>query len=366
MHPIGIISTPVIDGATRTLYTAGAIGPGEIQRHEIHALSIDDGSSRPGWPVNVSAMSDPGGLPFPTKAQNQRPALSLVNGVVYVGYGGHGGDCSNYHGWVIAVNARTPTSTGAWATAGLGEAIWASGGMASDGNGVIAITGNRNGDSPTHQDSEEVVRVTGMGTVDRATGIFFPSTWRTMDQQDADFGANSPVVFTLPGATPSTLVAAIAKDGHFYLLDAANFGGSTPLQDLMVATGAMAIRSAPAAYPAVGGVRVVFNAQLGASCGRGVVSVLVSGPTPTAKLTWCSRTDGDSSPIATSTNGKDEVVVWYMDGSRLRAVDGETGETIRIVTTGECGNIQKWTSPIAAKGRIIAGGDGHLCSWSPH
>jgi hypothetical protein len=237
--------------------------------------------------------------------------------------------------------------------------------MASDGNGVIAITGNRNGDSATHQDSEEVVRVTGMGTVNRSTGVFFPSTWRTMDQQDADFGANSPVVFTLPGATPSMLVAAIAKDGHFYLLDAANFGGSTPLQDLMVATGAMAIRSAPAAYPAVGGVRVVFNAQLGSSCGRGVLSVLVSGPTPNAKLTWCSKTDGDSSPIATSTNGKDEVVVWYMDGERLRAVDGETGEPIRISAANECGNIQKWTSPIAAKGRIIAGGDGHLCAWSP-
>ena len=88
-----------------------------------------------------------------------------MGGILYVAYGGHVGDCSNYHGWVVAINRSSPLAAG-WATAGVGEAIWAGGGMASDGTGVFAVTGNRTmGDSSTHADSEEIVRVTGMATV---------------------------------------------------------------------------------------------------------------------------------------------------------------------------------------------------------
>jgi hypothetical protein len=46
----------------------------------------------------------------------------------------------------------------------VGEAIWAPGGMPSDGNGVFASTGNRTGGGAGHLDSEEVVRITGMAT----------------------------------------------------------------------------------------------------------------------------------------------------------------------------------------------------------
>jgi len=47
IHPLGIVSTPVIDAATGTLYVAGAVGTTSIARHEIHALSVMDGSERP-------------------------------------------------------------------------------------------------------------------------------------------------------------------------------------------------------------------------------------------------------------------------------------------------------------------------------
>jgi len=49
--------------------------------------------------------------------------------------------------------------------------------MASDGDGVFATTGNANGIPATNQDSEAVVRITGMATLDRTTNanIFFPA-----------------------------------------------------------------------------------------------------------------------------------------------------------------------------------------------
>ena len=55
-----------------------------------------------------------------------------------------------------------------------------------------------------------------------------------------------------------------------------------------------------------------------------------------------------------------------MNGSALNAFDGETGAVVFTSGANDCGGIHRHTSPIAANGRIIAAGDGHLCSWSPH
>ena len=77
---------------------------------------------------------------------------------------------------------------------------------------------------------------------------------------------------------------------------------------------------------------------------------------------WCTG-GGDASPIATSTNGKDDTIVWLSAGGALKGVDGDTGAM--IYSGGNCSGVRQWTSPIAVKGRIVVGGDGHLCSWSP-
>jgi hypothetical protein len=57
-----------------------------------------------------------------------------------------------------------------------------------------------------------------------------------------------------------------------------------------------------------------------------------------------------------------------MSASKLIGVDRDSGMVIfNGAADGDiCVNVRQWTSPIAAKGRIIAGGDGHLCSWSVH
>lgn len=383
IHPLGILSTPVIDAASRTLFVAGAIGTSSIARHEVHALAIDDGSSRSGWPVDVSKLKS-GSLQFSPPPQNQRSALSLVNGTVYVAYGGHVGDCGPYHGWVIGIDAKDPTKTGAWATLGQGEAIWAAGGMASDGNGVFAITGNSTvgASDRAKSDSEQVVRVTGLGVLERDNkNFFFPAgtgttpRWRSMDSSDADFGANSPVYITVPDATPSSYVVAISKDGHFYLLDAANLGGKDGhVVDYSIASGAMAVRTVPAAYPGSSGVNVVFATDSGAKCppnmpsGKVVMAVQVPpGSPPEPKVLWCAALGGTSTaPIITTTDGKSESIVWIMNNDKLTALDGDSGAVLWNGGSATCAGVRKWTSPIAVKGRIVTGADNKLCSWSVH
>jgi hypothetical protein len=386
IHPLGILSTPVIDATPgpdgfATIYVAGAVGQQYIESHQVHALSVKDGSERAGWPVNVStiqagASTDAGITNFHLTASNQRSALSLVSGILYVAYGGHVGDCDTYHGWVIAIDTSNPSKTGAWVTTGQGEAIWAAGGMASDGKGVIAVTSNRtSGGGPPHQDSEEVVRITGLATLARSNAtIFYPSNWAELDTGDLDFGASSPVLLAVSGVR---YVAALTKNGDFYLLNAANFGGTDTGNFvppggayLKIAEDGMSVRTAPAAYTSATGAHVVFNANGPEGCpmgaGTSIMSVLLPpGSPPAPKVAWCASTSSQTSPIVTTTDGVTDAVVWFVNGSSLVGVDGDTGATV-VTATGQCNNVRQWTSPIAVKGRIIAGGDGNLCSWSVH
>jgi outer membrane protein assembly factor BamB len=376
IKPVGILSTPVIDATSRTIFVAGAFGTSKIERHEVHALSVDDGTEVAGWPVDVTKLKA-GDLAFEPAPQNQRSALSLVGGKVYVAYGGHVGDCGNYHGWVVAIDAKDPTKTAAWATLGKGEAIWAAGGMASDGTNIYAVTGNSTSgaSSRTNSDSEAVVRIHDMAALDRSDkNIYFPASWQTMDGQDADFGASSPLYLSLPGSTPENYVLAIAKDGHMYVLDSTNLGGmGGHVVDFQVSSGSMSVRTTPSAYTTPSGTHVTFSTTGGAKCPSGspanakLMSVLFDkGAPPKPKVVWCAAHNGEEAPIATTTDGQNEAIVWYMSEGKLLGVDGETGAVVFNGGSDTCSNVKRWSSPIAVKGRIIVGGDGHLCSWSPH
>jgi hypothetical protein len=378
IRPLGVISTPVIDEASRSIFVAGAIGSGEIARHELHALSVDDGSARAGWPVNMADISA-GGVSFAPRYQNQRSALSILNNTVYVAYGGHFGDCGSYRGWVVAVDANDSSRRGAWVSRGAGEAIWAAGGMASDGTNLFAVTGN-NMNQPRvttrdNTDSEEVVRLTGLAQHERNDqNLYYPSHWQMMDSADADFGASNPIYVRIHGAKPEHYVIALAKDGYLYLLDRDNLGGNDGhIAEVNVSRGNMSVRAVPTAYTTNQGTYVVFSTLYGGQCpdgessGARIVAVrITAGSPPTAAVAWCAGYGGgETSPIVTTTDGKTDPTVWIMDGSSLRALDGDTGSNL-FSSDGGCSDVRKWTSPIAVKGRIVAGADNQLCSWSAH
>jgi hypothetical protein len=370
---VGIFGTPVIDLASRTLFVTVPVGPQAITAFMVHALSVDNGQERAGWPIDVSKVI----AGFAPAKQNQRSALSLVNGILYVGFGGHWGDCNPYQGRVLAIDIKDPMKTGNWVTSGERAAIWAAGGMASDGNGVFAVTGDgARGGGGTHKpdgdkDSESVLRVTGLAIVDRSpANYYYPARWEVMDRLDADFGSSSPVFVQVPGA-PRSYVVAVAKDGHMYFLDSQHLGGlDGHIFDLKVSNGDMSIHTALASYSTAKGAYVIMSTDQGANCpagggGKAIMSIslpVVGGEIKPA-VAWCAPQMGTVvSPIATSTDGKTDAIVWYMNGANLAGVDGDTGAT--IATAGACAGVMRWTSPIAVKGRLVVGGGGKLCSWS--
>jgi len=161
--PMGIIGTPIVDLPSRALFLDAMTTPdgGETIKHLIISLNVDTGEINPGWPVDVEATVSYNGINFMAAIQQQRPALGIVGGIVYVGYGSMA-DCSVYHGWLVGIPMDNPASVTAWASATHGGAwrgaIWAVGAVASDGKNPFVTTGNTFNTGGNWDGGEAIIR----------------------------------------------------------------------------------------------------------------------------------------------------------------------------------------------------------------
>ena len=227
---VGILSTPVIDPATNTIYVVHETAQGNQYAFYLHALDLFTGSEKFSGPAPIQASvpgtgwgglhdATNGILPFIAVNHLQRPGLLLANGTVYVAFGSHG-DLPPWHGWLVGYSASTLQQTLVFSTtpsnAG-GGAIWQGGrGIAADSLGNLYFsTGNGTYDGATSW-GESVVRLSPGGSV---LDWFTPSEWSNLNDQDADFGSNGPIL--VPG---TNLMIAGGKEGIVGLLDRTNMG----------------------------------------------------------------------------------------------------------------------------------------------
>jgi outer membrane protein assembly factor BamB len=225
-------------------------------------------------------------------------------------------------------------------------------------------TGNTFG-ALTWSDGEAHIRL-GPGPVFSmaAADYFSPSDWATLDSGDLDIGGTGPLLIEVPGATPSKLDVVLGKDTKAYLLDATNLGGvGKPLAAVQVATAS--IITAPATYRTALGTYVVFSGPgMGCPNGAGDFTALRIGATnpPTITVAWCASVHGFGSPIATTSDGTHDAIVWVVGAeldNRLHGLDGDTG---KVVYAGggmaeQLGKVRRFETPIVAAGRIFVGGD---------
>src|SRR5436190_462777 len=227
ISPLGITGTPVVHPASRSLLFDAMIN-GPIKRHFIFSLNVDTGAINPGWPVTVNGTATYNGRTFTSSIQNQRAALGLVNGVVYVPYSGHFGDCGAFHGWVVGVPFNNPSNVTAWATRAIGGGIWGHGGIASDGTNMFVITRNTFNTGGTWGDGEALIRLhAGPIFSGNPTDYWAPTNWLSLDNGDIDLGGCGAVLIDVLGATPSQLALALGKNGKAYLVKRNNLGGIT-------------------------------------------------------------------------------------------------------------------------------------------
>ena len=346
---------------------------GATKKHLIFALSLDDGSVRPGWPVDVSAKADSGGSTFDSAVQNQRGALIVSGGVLYVPYGGHAGDCGSYRGWVIGVPVDAPSTVQAWTTPGTRAGIWGPSGISSDGGSVFATTGNTLG-AKAWSGGEAVLRFEkGPAFSGESTDYFAPSNWLELDTKDQDLGGAGALAIDVPSANPSKLLLALGKDGKAYLLDRNDLGGiGGQIAEAQVSTGP--IIGGVAAYPNAGDVLVAFriaNAGHGQGCpstaGNLAAIRISAGDPPAITLAWCADGAKLTSPIVTTTDGEADPIVWDIGPSRLYGYDGVTGQA--LFDGGGPGDamspVHHLQTPIVARNRIVVGANDQLFAFTP-
>jgi len=131
------------------------------------------------------------------------------------------------------------------------------------------------------------------------------------------------------------------------------------------------INGTAATYTSSRGRYVVVRAEapsLITACPNGttgdLLALMVTDASPPALVpAWCATSGGLGSPIATTTDGTSDALVWDVSAggsNRLFAFDGDTGA---VVYAGggpneQLGAVFHWTSAIVAKGRFIVGGTG--------
>ncbi len=370
IDPLGITGTSVIDISSRTVFLDAMTTPdgGKTKKHLVFALSLRDGSTLPGWPVDVSERVRFSRITFNPSVQNQRGALAFVRGVVYVPYGGHYGDCGDYHGWLVGIPLANPAAPRAWATSASGGGCWAPGGVASEKGNLFIATGNTFGAS-SWAGGESILRFNaGPVFSGRPSDYFAPANWRTLDAADLDLGGTAPLVLDVPGSRPSKLLVGLGKDGKIYLIDRTDMGGIGH-QVAVARVARNAIIGGAASYTTSRGTYVVFKGE-GINCPAGqsgdLTSVrIVPGAPPSVQTAWCARQNGMGSPMVTTTDGHKEAIVWSVGAegdNRLHGFDGDTGKTVYAGGgPGDLiGRVRRYHTPILAGGRIYVASDNEV------
>jgi outer membrane protein assembly factor BamB len=315
IDPLGITGTPVYDPASGLIFAVAEVsGPA----HLLVGLDARTGEVQVRRPADVPGME-----PAP---HQQRAALALSQGMVYIAYGGLFGDCGNYRGTVIAsrtdgsgdllsYRVPTPREGGIWAAAG--PAVDAAGHLyVSVGNGSTII-----GDWD-HSDS--VLRLSP--TLELEDG-FAPRGWAVDNARDADLGSLSPVLL------PDDLVFIAGKSGTGYMLDASALGGVGG-----------ELQSKPACH-AYGGAAVV-GSTLFVPCNEGVQQIQTSAD-GNFTLGWRAA-NVPGSPVV----GGHTVYTLARDGT-LHAFDMETGKD-RTAPVG-VGPTSRFATPTLFQNHIFIG-----------
>ena len=354
-NPVGIIGTPVVDLGSRSLFFDALIQGSPI-KHFVFSLNVDTGATHAGWPVDLNAA----GINFVSLAQEERGAMALVNGIVYVPFSGYFGDCSTYHGTVVGVHIDNPSMVGGWATTAQGGGIWGHSGVASDGTNMFVITGNTF-TSPTDPWSggEAIVRLqAGPVFSGQSTDFWAPANWQSLDQFDTDLGGCSAILIDVPGANPSQLVLALGKDGNAYLVNRNNLGGVAGPVSSAGVDGTLRGQSS-ATYTTTQGTYFVFRADGGSQIKA--YKITATSP-PSIVPAWTANQSGQGSPWVTTTDSTNNAIVWVVGAQGDHRLHGYNGDTGAVIYAGGGANElmtgdRKWNSGMVARGSIYVAND---------
>jgi hypothetical protein len=383
---LGIVSTPVIDPLTGTLYVLARTkenGSTFVQR--LHALDVTSGAERPNSPKIISAQvngtgdgSVGGVITFDSQRQNQRAGLALVNGVVYISWASHC-DWPPYHGWVIGYDASSLQRVVVYNDTpnGYNGGIWMSGQAPSadpDGN-LYLSTGNGTVDaSGTVNRGESFLKLARNGTNLNVVSWFTPYNWVDLENGDIDLG--SAGLLLIPG---TSLAFSGGKEGVVYLVDRDNMGGLTSStttndnipQAFQVASGSHQIHGGPVWWDGPDGsyaylqVSTDFLRQyrFDRAAGKFVLPNYARSPTAAASgqpggilAVSANGTNAGSGIVWVSHNlagdANQQVRPGILRAYNAQNVTNELWNSEQISARDTVGNLAKFVAPTVANGKV--------------
>lgn len=231
---IGITGTPVIDPSSGTIYVvAESHTPSfhAVYDERLYALDLATGQPKV-QPAGIPFGGDSSaGANFDPLLENQRAALLLDNGHVYVAFASHHG-LGNYHGWLFNYDASTLQQLSVFnVTPGsLHGGIWQSGGgpSADSNHNVYVTTGNGPFDVNlgSNDYGDSFLRLNMAGALSVAD-YFSPCDQQTLSATSQEIGSSTPVLLPDSAGSPSQphLMMGGGKNGSLYVLNRDNLGG---------------------------------------------------------------------------------------------------------------------------------------------
>jgi outer membrane protein assembly factor BamB len=232
---VGILSTPVIDLPSRTLFLVSNNHINGEFLYRLHAVDIVTGRPRPNSPTTIEASvegrsidSEAGRLPFRAYDHLQRPGLALSRGVLYIAFGSHGDD-GPYHGWLLAYDsANIGRRVAAFNVTpdGDGGAIWQGGrAPAIDSQGNLYVV-SANGDyTGARNFGQSVIKLRPAPEL-AVDSWFTPADWEELNFDDFEIGSSGAML--LPG---DDFVVAGGKRGVVHLMPTTHLDGLERLTD---------------------------------------------------------------------------------------------------------------------------------------
>ena len=301
IDPLGITGTPVYSARTGDVYLVAEHG-GTVG-HALIALDLHTGKVR--WSRDID-------VPGPTPAaMQQRGALAIAGGRVWVSFGAQFGDCSNYKGRVVGVRLDgagapvvydpSPNRQGG---------IWNPAGPTVDAAGHLYVVSANGSAFPgaAYDHTNSVLELSSSG---KLLDSFAPADWAQNNEGDVGLGSQG---VALVGTRWAVLGG---KSGPVYVLRQGHLGGiggQVSATDICRSFGGSAVDG-----------DVVYL-----SCTDGVRAVRVDSA-GTLRVLWQAPGQVAGSPVV--GGGR----VWALDqsGGVLHALDPATGQTRQQVPVGE-------------------------------
>jgi outer membrane protein assembly factor BamB len=243
IDPLGITGTPVYDSSSGLVYVVPEYrGP---PRHELVALDVRDGTVR--WRRSIDL---PG---VQTEAMQQRGALAVAGGLVWVPFGGLTGDCGGYKGRLVGIRLDGTGAPAAFTVPTAREGgSWAPPGPAVDASGhlYLSVGNGESGPGDRYDYSDSVLELDSRA---RLLDSFSPSTWASDNAGDLDLGSQGPAL-----VGPWVFIAG--KSGIAYVLrrdDLGGIGGEVSQARLCISFGGTAVDADVVYVPCDDGVRAV-------------------------------------------------------------------------------------------------------------